>query len=104
MLILVIVQAFYAFGLLFTICELCHRVTQGFNEINDQLQEYNYLLFPVEIHRLIPIMVIFVQQPVDFKFFGSISCSRESFKQVSSVDQFAFHSTTFRFHKHSIWF
>lgn len=98
MLILLFAQGFYAFGLLFVICELCERVTQGFNEINDQLQEYNYLLFPKEIHRLMPIMVIFVQQPVDFKFFGSISCSRDSFKQVSLFDQFAFHLAIFLFH------
>lgn len=80
-------QAFYSFGFVFVVCELCERVTHGFNEINTIFSKHTYFLYPSEIQRLLPIMIIFTQQPMDFELFGSITCSRESFKLVSSVDQ-----------------
>lgn len=82
-LVILFAAAFYAFGFVFILCELCERISQGFNEINNIFNEYNYLTVPMEIRRL-----ICTQQPMEFKFFGSIACSRESFKKVSSADLF----------------
>lgn len=90
MFVLLFVEAFYAFGFVFVVCELCERVSQGFNDINDVFNECNYLLFPIELQRLAPIAVIFTQQPMEFNFFGRITCSRECFKLVNLVDPFVF--------------
>lgn len=81
-------QTLYSFGSVFVVCELCERVTQGFNDINAIFSKHTYLSYPIEIQRLLPIMIIFTQQKVDFELFGSLTCSRESFEQVSSVNHF----------------
>lgn len=86
MLVVLFIEALYAFGLVFTVCELCQNVSDIFNEIDVVINEFDWLSFPIEIQRLLPIVIITEQQPIDFKFFGSITSSRESFKQVSSID------------------
>lgn len=87
--VVLFMQAVYAFGSVFVVCELCQRVSQAFNEVNGVFTEFDWIVFPKEVKRLIPISIIFAQQAIDVKFFGSLNCSRDSFKQVSSIDRFA---------------
>lgn len=83
MLVVLFVNVSYAFGLIFIVCELCQKITDGFNKMNETLNQFNWQSYPIEVQRLLPIFIIITQQPMDFKVFGSIACCRESFKNVS---------------------
>lgn len=65
-------------------CELGERLSNAMEEIKDSIGQFNWYLFPIEIRKVLPTILIGVQQPVEIRFFGSISCNRESFKKVSS--------------------
>ena len=71
-----------AIALVFSTCEIGQNLTNTFNEIEDAVYILDWYLYPIEIQQmLIPIM-IYMQEPVFIKFFGSISCSEEQFKKV----------------------
>lgn len=85
MVIYIFVTSSYAFGLVFIVCELCQQVCNGFEEMNKTMDQLYWLSYPVEIQRLLPMVIIFAQKPVIFIVFGSITCCRESFKKVTSI-------------------
>lgn len=84
-LLLTIFYAGYAFGVVFIICELGQRLTDAFEEINDEIDRFEWYLFPSEIQRMLPTIMISAQQPVVLECFGSIAGSRETFKRVSLI-------------------
>lgn len=69
--------------MVFTICELSQRLTNGYSDVNDMIVQFEWYLFPYEIRRILPVILNAVQQPVEFECFGSVACSRESFRKVS---------------------
>lgn len=77
-----LLEVFYAFGIVFTVCELSERIINSFEQINDVVHQFEWYLFPVSIQRILPIFIINVHQPIDIAYFGSRSCSREAFKKV----------------------
>lgn len=81
-LFVLISYAFYAFGLLFIVCEIGHQVGAAFEKIWDRMDRSDWYSYPYEFIRMLPIIVIGVQQPVNLAFFGSISCSRFTFRRV----------------------
>lgn len=72
----------YAFGILSASCELGQRITVAFDECNVLIYHCDWYLSPVEIQRILPIIVNFAQQPIVIKCFGSAACDRETFKYV----------------------
>lgn len=68
---------------LFTTCELSGRLSCEFDDINDRINEFNWYSFPLEMQRLLPIIMANTQQPVDFYCFGSSKCNRDTIKKVS---------------------
>lgn len=74
---------FYAFGILLIACELCQRNNQAYAECSDMVDQFNWYLFPTKIQQMIPLILIFTQQPIEIKCFGSMACDRELFKYVS---------------------
>lgn len=75
--------ATYAFGEVFIICELCQRLTNKFDEINNAIDQVKWYRLPNKIQRILLTLLINVQQPVFIECFGSISCCRETFEKVS---------------------
>lgn len=73
----------YAFGLVFTVCELCQRISKSFLKINAIVDQLNWYLFPKNVQKMMLIISIMVQQSVDVECFGSIACNRDTFKRVS---------------------
>lgn len=73
----------YAFGIVFIACELGHRASDAFDEVNDVVGKFEWYLFPDELKNILAIIISFVQRPVNVEFFGSSSCSRDTFKGVS---------------------
>lgn len=78
-----IFEAFWAFGGIFFYCEFGERLGQLFTKVDDAMGQLDWYLFPEEIKRMLPVVIINVQQPTEIECFGSISCCRDSFKQVS---------------------
>lgn len=85
MLLLTIFFTCYAFGVVVAICELGQRLTNAFEEINDEIWQMDWYLFPSQIQRMLPTIMNLTQKKVAFKCFGSIAGSRETFKKVSST-------------------
>lgn len=75
-------EAFYAICIIFIICEFGERLTIAYDEMNCQIEQFDWYLFPIEIKRLLPILMIDAQQRVELQCFGTLSASRESLKKV----------------------
>lgn len=72
-----------SFGLVFIACELCERVSNAFEEICTVIDQLDWYKYPSDIKRMLPMIMMNVQEPIAIECFGSISCSRKVFKQVS---------------------
>lgn len=72
----------YAFGTVFVICELCQRISDQYDELNDIFGQIKWYLFPMKIQRLLPLIVMSTQELVSIECFGSIACDRETSKKV----------------------
>lgn len=81
-LILTIGYATYAFGNMSILCELGQRLSDAFEEVGDEIEAFEWDLFPHEIQKLLPVMMMVGQQPVTLECFGSTSGTRETFKKV----------------------
>lgn len=78
------VQIFWAFAMLFGICELGQRFSGKCEEINDVLNQLKWYWIPKETRRMIVTIFIIAQKPIELEIFGSVSCNRGTFKEVSS--------------------
>lgn len=67
---------------LFVWCDLCQRIEHSFEEIDIVIGQLDWYLFPNEINRMIPTILIVTQEPVGFNYFGSVSCNRKAFNTV----------------------
>lgn len=82
--LIILIEILYAFGVLFTACELGQRLNFAFDECNEMIGEFEWYKFPIEIQRMLPMLMCLAQQPVEIQTFGSVALKREAFKYVSS--------------------
>lgn len=82
---ILVVQSVYAVILKFIACEIGERLSGAFSEINDVICRFDWYLFPAEVQRILPIVMVSAQHPVDFVCFGSITANWEFFKKVSTI-------------------
>lgn len=80
-----IFYASYAFGIMLFICELGQRLNNAFVEIGDEIELFQWNLFPIEIQKMLPTVLVATNRPIVLEFFGSISGTRETFKEVSLI-------------------
>ena len=85
---------FHGFGAVFIASELGQRVNNAFNSIHLRIEQFSWCFLPVEIKRILPMIICVAQEPVELECSGSISLSREVFKKAS---QFKFHLLLFYF-------
>lgn len=78
-----ILYGFCGFGLVFSTCEIGQRFTKAFDEIDREIEQLDWYLFPIEIQRILPTIIINAQEPIVIECFGIISCNRDQFKKVS---------------------
>lgn len=69
---------------LFVGCEFCQQMSNAFDETNAKIVQLHWYRFPIEIRRMIPTILMVTRRPVEFKYFGSVPCNRETFKKVWS--------------------
>lgn len=85
MLLLTFFFSCYAVCVVMALCELGQRMTDAFEVINDEFNKFDWYLLPPQIQRLLPIIIIATQQEVQLECFGSIACTRETFRGVSNI-------------------
>lgn len=83
-------QIFWSFAFVFFFCEFGERVSNGFEELNDSLNNLDWYLLPIEIQRMLPTAMIIFQSPVVVPVIGKFSCSRYVFDRVSATEFFFF--------------
>lgn len=83
MLLEMALASFQSLPCLFLVCEFGQRISIAYSTIDDVFGRFNWYLFPTEVQRILPIAILYVQQPVEIRFFGSFSCNREHFKNVN---------------------
>lgn len=77
-----IVDGFDMITALLAICELCQRLSDAFEDIEDNFGKLMWYRCPSEVKQTLPIVLNMLQQPMEFKCFGSLTSSRDSFKKV----------------------
>lgn len=65
------------------ICELGEQSSGIFSTLDEKINEIDWHLYPIEIQRMLPTIMILSQKPMFVTLFGSTSVTRETFKRVS---------------------
>lgn len=81
-LVFLICAIFWSFGFILFYCEFGERVSNAFEEIHDTITRFEWYMFPVEMQKLLPIMLIVAEHDVPVEVFGNLTCCREIFKKV----------------------
>lgn len=76
------VIAVLTFIFIFIACEPGERVTEAFEQFDDELMQCNWYLLPTVIQRLYLIFLVNTQQTIHFECYGGISCTRDTSKNV----------------------
>lgn len=76
------VAIIWSFGQIFLSCELGERVSNQFYALNDALYQSDWYLFPDELQRMLPTLLMATQRQVVPRGFGNLLCIRESFQKV----------------------
>lgn len=87
-----IFYGFWVFGLAFFSTELGQQCTNESGKTIDTFNQLRWYLFPIEIQRLMPTIMIGVQQPFVIESFGIVSSNRDQFKKVRTFDWFTIFS------------
>lgn len=72
-----------AFGVIIVACEVGQRISNAFENIDFATDQYRWYLFPEQVKRMLPVILMNLQVPVELPIFGSFCCDRSAFKQVS---------------------
>lgn len=67
---------------LFLFCFLGEMVTSRFRNVDDALYECVWYLYPMEIRKKFPIMILISQEPVSLRGFANFRCTHEAFNKV----------------------
>lgn len=81
-LFMLILCGIFSLTIVLIACELGQRMSDAFDEMNFTIGQFDCYLFPIEIQRMLPLIIANAQQPVTLECFGSIKCTREVFKNV----------------------
>lgn len=73
-----------------TICELGQRTADAFEDVDAVIEGFDWNLFSLEIQKILPIILIDMQQPVELRIFGTTSGLRITFTKVCLMNEFQF--------------
>lgn len=79
-----IIEAFYSVFNVFTCCELGERLTIAYDGLECEIEQFEWFAFPIEIQRILPIIMNSGQQTVTLQYFGSFCGDRETFKKANN--------------------
>lgn len=84
-LLLLILNGVFGLAAVFIASELGQRITDAFEKIDSTIEKFDWYLFPIEIKQMLPMIIAIAQQPATIACFGSINCTRDVFKNVSTL-------------------
>lgn len=58
-------------------------VAQQFDDLNEELCQRNWYLYPIDVQQMWLIFMVNFQQATYIRGYGNIQCSRDSFKVVN---------------------
>lgn len=64
------------------VCELGERLTDKFSLFGITIYQWNWNYFPVEVQKMLIIVLADLHEPVIVRGFANTLCARESFKKV----------------------
>lgn len=75
-------QVFWSFVCVLLACEIGEMIASQLNAFNDKLFRCDWYLLSVDMRRMYLTTLANAQQSTSLQAFGTISCTRESFKKV----------------------
>lgn len=60
-------------------------MTTQFDQMNHLINDCDWYIFPNELQRILPIVMMSTQQPVVLQGFANMKCTRDAFKQVIDI-------------------
>lgn len=83
---------FGMFGTVFVVCEIGHQLTLlAFENIDYDFEQLDWYLFPIEVQRMLPSILIGVQKPIFVGCFGIVEASRDQFQKVNQISMRNYH-------------
>lgn len=84
--VILFAEMFWSFAFVFIVCFLGQKVSDEFEEIKQEIHELHWYQFPIDMWQPLSFLIIGSQQRARLSVFGSISCDRKAFKNVSSFN------------------
>lgn len=88
---LLVIELVWSFAVVFFVCELGERASIAFSEMEYMICQFKSYNFPYDMKKMLPIVIALVSTPFEMSAFGSLSCSRETFKKVGQFDKSTIH-------------
>lgn len=63
-------------------CHYGENVTSQFDTINYAIYDCDWYLFPNEVQRILPTVMMSTQKQMVLRGLGNVVCTREAFKRV----------------------
>lgn len=82
MVLMAIGYVVYSFGVVFIACEASQNGCDAVNAFDTEIGQINWYLYPVEIKKMLPMIMNMAQKPVQIGGFGTMTTDRELFKKV----------------------
>ena len=86
MLLIAFGYACYAFGVAFIACEIVQHICDAINSYDMHIGQTDWYLYPIELKKMLPVIINMAQKPVVIKGFGSMPTNRELFKKVNQYN------------------
>lgn len=80
--IFVLLKSLYAFVMIFNYCEACETFRKYFDGFYDDLNRLNWYNYPINIQRMMVIVIATAQKPAEIVGYGNVLCTRNLFKSV----------------------
>lgn len=62
----------WAWSLVLVLCEAGQQMIDTFGEIEEAFEQIDWYLLPIEIQRMMPQIIMYAQEPMVVRFFGSV--------------------------------
>lgn len=85
----------YAFGQMFLFCEMGENLNNQFSRVSDAIYSSSWYMFPRDLQRIIPTVMMAAQRPVTLQGFANLRCTRQAFKKVFFLFAFYFNNKRF---------
>lgn len=82
------IKGSYSLNMLLLFCEFGEQMSERFEEIYDLSCRMDWYLFPTDVQRMMPMILMGTQKPVVINGYGNVACTRLTFKTVASLKHY----------------